>query len=278
MPRETQLSDATIVIPVLNQLSYTANCLQFLNRAGILDSQIVVVNNASTDGTADFLAARQQIHVIHNAENRSCGFAFNQGIRQLPATWTVLLNNDVAFHPGTMKQLIAFAETESFDLASPAMCEGDLDYDLTAYSDAFVRRMSSVKRLGIFFGPCFMVHRRVFETLGLFDDDPRLGGYEDDEFWRRCRRAGFRMAITGQSLIHHFGSVTQKSIKASRHQPHAILGDRNYYRKKTGQTWVRRKVTQIKQAIQKTWWTKTERLLLGDTLLKTREGGAWLYR
>ena len=42
-------------------------------------------------------------------------------------------------------------------------------------------------------GVCFMVHRRVFEAIGYFDGDPKLGGYEDDEISaaRAARASGW---------------------------------------------------------------------------------------
>jgi GT2 family glycosyltransferase len=140
-----------------------------------------------------------------------------------------------------------------------------------------MRIMASVSRHDVASGAFFMVHRRVFDAVGFFDEDPRLGGYEDDEFFRRARRAGFRLAITGQAYCHHFGSITQKSIKATLNQPNMSLGDRTYYRHKTGQTWGKRKWTQIKQSVRGNWWKNTERLYYKHTLHEKRIAGKLLY-
>ena len=278
MPRATQSLDVTIAIPAFNELPYTIRCLESLKQSGARDSQILIVNNGSTDGTAEFLAGHPEIPAIHNPENRGCGFAWDQGAKATSSLWTVEMNNDVLVAPGWLEGLVGFAEKERLDIVSPALCEGELDYDFHTHAACFMDRMGLVRRRGVAHGVCFMVHRRVFDELGGFDSDPRLGGYEDDEFFRRARHAGFRLAISGAGVLHHFGSVTQKSIKASRHQPNIILGDRSYYRKKTGQTWIRRKATQLKQVMRNAWWTKSERLRFGDTLLKQRVGGTWQYR
>jgi N-acetylglucosaminyl-diphospho-decaprenol L-rhamnosyltransferase len=274
---ESLTADIRVVIPVFNQLSYTANCVESLNRDGVLDSQIVIVNNASTDGTAEFLAGRPEIRAIHNPTNRGCGFAFNQGIKANPATWTVVLNNDVLVAPNTLAQLIRFAGERKFDIVSPAMCEYELDYDFLSHAREFVRVMSPACRRDIAFAVYFMVHRRVFDSIGFFDDDPKLGGYEDDEFFRRARSAGFQLATTGCAFIHHFGGMTQKSIKASFNQPNMSLGDRAYYRKKTGQTWPKRKWTQLKIALRSKWWKTNERMRYGRSLHEKRIGGEWHY-
>ena len=269
--------DITITIPVFNQLHFTKQCVDSLNQAGIADDQIVIVNNASTDGTAEFLAGRPALRSIHNETNRGCAFAWSQGSKASTSTWTVVSNNDVVFAPDTFLELIHFAEENHADIASPAMCEGAADYDFPSYAASFMQTMSEVSRWGVASGSCFMVHRRVFEKIGFFDDDSKLGGYEDDEYFRRSRAAGFRLAISGRSFYHHFGGTTQKSIKASMNQPNMSLGDRTYYRKKTGQTWGKRKIAQIKHTVRISWWRNTERLRHRHTLHEKRIDGEWHY-
>jgi len=269
--------DYCVVVPVFNQLSYTVGCLESLNTAGIPDSQIIVVDNGSTDGTDQFLAARSELRVIRNPQNRGCGFAWNQGAQASSALWTVVLNNDVLIAPGWIEGLIGFAEEEQIDVVSPAMCEGEHNYDLPKHAEVFIRRMSKVRRPGIASGVCFMVHRRVFNAVGFFDDDPLLGGYEDDEFFRRARQAGFRLAVTGRAFLHHFGSVTQKSIQAGRDPAKRSLGDRTYYRKKYGLTWFKRHRQRLRQDILLASWRLRERWCFGHTLRSQRAGGAVRY-
>jgi GT2 family glycosyltransferase len=265
--------DVSIVIPVFNQLAYTRQCLESLERAGIAADQIIIVNNASTDGTAEFLAGHPKIRTVNNAENRGCGFAWTQGAKLSDTRWTVVMNNDVLVPPGCFEGLIHFAEQKLFDIVSPALCEGEADYDFPAHAADFMRRLKDAHRCGVAHGVCFMVHRRVFDDIGYFDGDPKLGGYEDDEYFRRARGAGFRLAMTGRAFLHHFGSITQKSIQAASGQPRKGLGDREYYRRKTGQTWPRRKTHQIKQAVRRAWWKHSEQARFGRTLWEKRLGG-----
>ena len=269
--------DVAITIPVFNQLHYTKGCVESLLQAGIAGSQIIIVDNASTDGTAEYLAGFPDIRVIHNNKNQGCAYAWNQGSRASQANWTVVSNNDILFAPETLAGLIAFAEEQHLDIASGAMCEGPVDYDFPAYARDFMRKMSAVTRRDAARGSCFMVHRRVFETIGYFNDNPKLGGYEDDEFFRRARAAGLKLAITGRSFYHHYGSVTQKSMKAEMKKPNFSLGDREYYRKLTGQTWAKRKAAQLKHAVRKFWWKNTEYLRHGYTLHAKRIDGKWHY-
>jgi GT2 family glycosyltransferase len=276
MSQPPDISDLAIVIPVFNQLHYTRNCLQSLNDAGVSEGQIFIVNNGSTDGTREFLDARPGIHSIHNEVNRGCGGGWNQGSQAANARWTVVLNNDVLVPSGCLQNLKKFAEANGVEVVSPAMCEGDCDYDWKKYAADFMQKMQAVRRNRVAHGVFFMVNRRVFETIGYFDDDLKLGGYEDDEFFRRARRAGFQLATTGAAFFHHFGMVTQKSMKSEQVMA-KVLARRAYYRKKSGQGWLGRKITQQRNRLRGQWWRTRELKRFGHTLKERRTEGRWEF-
>jgi GT2 family glycosyltransferase len=267
--------DITIVIPVLNQLEYTRQCLESLTAAACDDSMIIVVNNASTDGTAEFLATRPKLCVIHNLENRACAAAWNQGFAASKTKWTVFLNNDTLVTPGWLENLVDFAVKNGVDIASPAMCEGDLDYDFDAYAHDFVSKMRRVQRRGTASGVCFMVARRVFEAIGNFDENFSKGGNEDTDFFWRAQKAGFKMAVSGCAYIHHFGSVTQKALKAQRGSTRAeTVG---YFRRKWKINWVQRRWMRIRRKAAGNWRKMSERLRYGHTLVELRVAGKIYY-
>jgi N-acetylglucosaminyl-diphospho-decaprenol L-rhamnosyltransferase len=270
--------DIAIIIPVYNQSQHTAVCLATLGEAGFPLSSVVVVDNASTDDTPACLARAPGIQIIRNETNRGCGGAWNQGVRAASATWTVLLNNDVVIPRGWLEGMLAFADEEKADVVSPAACEGEQDYGVHDYARQFVQKMAAAKRINAGLGFCFMVHRRVFERAGLFDDDLRLGGYEDDEFFRRARRAGFRLGITGRSFLHHIGSATQLALKVDNKGAKASLGDRAYYRRKYGLTWFKRQQLRWGEKISAARWRRSELSRYGATLLARRQNGEFIWR
>ena len=268
--------DVTIVIPVFNQLHYTRQCLESLNAAGYPDAMIVVVNNASTDGTAEFLATRPALRVISNSENRACAAAWNQGFQASTTKWTVFLNNDTALPSGWLESLIAFAEKNGVAVASPAMGEGELDYDLNGHTRKFTARMKNVARHGTAFGACFMVACEVFAAIGGFDENFRKGGNEDDDFFWRTRLAGFKLAISGGSYIHHFGNMTQKAVVAERgsHRAETIA----YFRAKWKIGWFKRRWLRLSRKTIEAWWKWNERLRHGHTLNELHLGGKIFHR
>lgn len=260
--------DAVIVIPVFNQLHYTRQCLNSLNACGYPDSMIVVVNNASTDGTKEFLDGRQGLRVIHNATNRACAAAWNQGYNLLRREWTMFLNNDVLVTQGWLESLVGFAERENLGIACPAMCENELNYDLPKYASEFAAKMRDVKRVGGAHGVAFLVRKKVIETVGVFDENFRKGGNEDEDFFMRVRMGGFRHAVTGSSFIHHFGSITQKHLQASGLNWRDETVD--YFRQKWRLNWARRKWRRFCRKATEAWWCWIELLRFGQTLWQVR--------
>ena len=268
--------DATIVIPVHNQLHFTRQCLASLNAAGYPDKMIVVVNNASTDGTAEFLATRSALRVLNNPENRACAAAWNQGFQASTTNWTVFLNNDTVLTPGWLDSLVAFAGKNYVTVTSPALGGGDLDYELNPFAREFTARMKNVARRGMAFGACFMVARDVFATVGGFDENFCKGGHEDADFFWRVRRAGFKLAVSGSSYIHHFGGMTQKAVNAEKgsHREENVV----YYRAKWKIGWLKRRKMQLCRRAVGAWWAWRERLRYGHTLKEHHLKGKIYYR
>lgn len=262
-----------VVIPVLNQLRYTQQCVQSLIEAGTPAEALLVIDNGSSDETAQWLASRPDVPALRNRVNLGCGGAWTQGALLADADWVVLLNNDVIVCDRAMDALIDAAERHGLDVASPALAEGALDYDFAAHARAFRERMAGSLRRGWFHGVCFAVRRRVFETIGFPDTDRRLGGREDVEFLVRCTRHGVPVGTVGDALLHHFGSITQKAIKEETGQ--SDLGDRDYFYSRLGMSWLERKRFKARRKRLAREWVAKERAERGYAMHMLRENGAW---
>jgi GT2 family glycosyltransferase len=215
------------------------------------------------------------LRVIHNPENRACAAAWNQGFAAAKTKWTVFLNNDTLLPPGWLEGLVDFAGKNGVDIASPGMGEGDLDYDLAGYAREYVAGMKAVQRRGTANGACFMVARKVFDTIGGFDENFRKGGNEDTDFFWRAQKAGIQMVVSGCAYIHHFGSVTQKALKTERGSTRAeTVG---YFRKKWKINWMQRRWLRWQRKTIGVWWRWSERLRHGHTLIEQRIAGKCRY-
>ncbi|MEO7115652.1 MAG: glycosyltransferase family 2 protein [Caldimonas sp.] len=266
----------TVVIPVLNELRYTEQCIASLVAHGTPADATLVIDNGSSDGTPAWLAAHPEIRSVRNAVNLGCGGAWTQGalLAQTEGSeWTVLLNNDVLVSDGAMDAMLAAADRHGLDVVSPALAEGPLDYDFDAHSTAFVKAMAGTLRPGWFHGVCFAVRRKVFETVGFPDTDRRLGGREDVEFLVRCQRHQIPVGTVGDALLHHFGSITQKAIKLETGQKD--LGDRDYFYARVGMNWLARKRFKAERMSLARRWVDAERAGHGYAMHMLRESGAW---
>jgi GT2 family glycosyltransferase len=264
--------DVSIVIPVHNQLDYTKSCLESL-RTSADGAEIIVVDNGSSDGTAEYLASQGGITVIRNAENRGCAPAWNQGVEASRGERVVILNNDVIVTPGWLGGLVSFSEQERLDIVSPAIREGEVKYEVERYGREFVSRMGDIARMGVADGICFMVRRRVFDAVGAFDENFRIGQFEDADFFRRAAAAGFRLGTTGRSFIHHFGSVTQDALRGTKTGRPYEAENREYYRRKWNLTWPRRFFERRRAKLRNLFWRVGERALRGHTLKERWDGG-----
>jgi GT2 family glycosyltransferase len=270
-------AQVTIVIPLYNQLRYTRICLESLQTHGAGGARILVIDNGSTDGTGDYLATCQGVEVVSNPENLGCAGAWNQGVRESATEWVLLLNNDVIVSPGWLEGLLRFAQERGVDLVSPAIREGEYNYDIVEYGARFVAAMGNVSRMGVADGICFMVNSRVFRSLGGFDEKFRIGQFEDADFFRRAAQGGFRLGTTGRSFLHHFGSVTQDAIRKRKGARPYEAQNRAYYREKWQLSWWRRRCERRVRRWRELVWRTRERVLFGHTLKEKWLGGRLRY-
>lgn len=267
-----------IVIPVLNQVAYTQQCLACLAPDIASGVKVIVIDNGSTDRTPVFLAGRTDVQVVRNAENRGCAPAWNQGIAEAgDAEWIVVLNNDVLLPAGWLEALLAAAQRHRLDVVCPAMRERDLNYDFQAYSRDFMQRLNNVVRQQGAHGVAFAVRREVFAKIGVFDEAFRIGQFEDADFFRRARLAGFRTGTVGACFIHHFGSVTQDALSDQSGTRPYEAENRAHFRRKWKLSWARRRREKAAAGIRAWWWRTTERWRFGHSLHEKWDGERVLY-
>jgi N-acetylglucosaminyl-diphospho-decaprenol L-rhamnosyltransferase len=267
---------STIVIPVLNQLAYTRQCVDSLIAGGTAPGDILVIDNGSSDETPQWLETRRDIRSLRNRVNLGCGGAWTQGsmLALEDSEWVVLLNNDVLVPEHAMDRMLDAADRHGLQVVSPSLVEGPLDYDLAAHAADFMQKMGGTLRRGWFHGVCFAVKRQVFETVGFPDTDRQLGGREDVEFLVRCNRHGVPVGTVGDSILHHFGSITQKAIKLETGQDD--LGDRNHFYAKVGMNWLARKRFKAERKRSAREWVAAERRERGYVMHMLRNGGQWV--
>ena len=109
-----------------------------------------------------------------------------------------------------------------------------------------------------------MVRRRVFETIGYFDDDPRLMASEDDEFFRRATRANFRLAMTGGALF--------ASLRLHDPKKHEVTAGHAPMSSTAGPTTAKKPAKPGSIARSPVCWNNSDRWYQGVTSKRTRFG------
>ncbi len=105
----------SIIIPVYNKVEFTIKCLDALNRnTQRWTYELIIIDNASTDGTKDFLRGLHDddIKVITNEKNLGFAKACNQGARAANADYILFLNNDTEPQPGWLLPLLETIEND----------------------------------------------------------------------------------------------------------------------------------------------------------------------
>ncbi len=235
--------------------------------------RLVIVDNASKDGTFDFLKNLPLGGLIRNNDNLGCGVAWNQGILHFQSEWTIIMNNDVIVSPFWIEKLIQVAEDLDVKIISPALVEGPLDYDFSEFESYASQKMANTHRLGSKHAVCLVVHKSVWESIGYFSPTPKLLGYEDTLFFNLAEKAGIRTAMTGSVWLHHFGSITQSLMKLEKGLKQKDgLGYRYNYRL-LNQSWLERKIAKSKRKKQTRVWQESELAEFGMSIHAIREGG-----
>ena len=270
-------ANVSIVIPLYNQLKYTKLCLESLQSTLPLRPEIILVDNASTDGTADYLKTLSDVQVISNAENLGFAGGCNTGIRAALGEWIVVLNNDVIVAPGWLDGMLGAADYWKLQIVTPAIREGELDYDINVYAHELTSRMQRVIRRGRANGICFMAHKKVFDTIGFFDEKFLIGQYEDKDFFLRATRAGFALGTVGSAFLHHFGSATQKTMK--RHTTPRPYAQENkaYFSRKWNLPWWKRLALRTREKLINRSDSLIEKTRYGHTLMEKMVDGKIRY-
>ncbi len=244
---------ASIVIVTHNGLAYTKLCLTSLLLNGWdPNDELIVVDNGSTDGTGEYLrqVARANSFVVPvcNEVNRGFAPANNQALAQATGDILILLNNDTLLLRGWRDGLLRRLEDPSIGLVGPVTnrtCnEAQIDAPYHTYgeleqfvSDHTRRHDGESRDLPMLAMFCLALRRDTFRKVGPLDERFAIGMFEDDDYARRVRQAGYRIVCAEDVFVHHFGQASFGELCLSRQYDAVLEANRRRFEEKWNVTW-----------------------------------------
>ncbi len=219
--------EVSVVIVTWNGRRYLDACLRAVEAQQGVSAEVILVDNGSTDGTAEFVRAHfPRVRVVVLAENRGFAGGNNAGALEARGEYVAFLNNDTVADSNWLCALRAGIELEAcFALATsrivymhdPGVIDSAGD-GLFRWGGAFKRHHGEPAELageaaevfGVCGGAC-MMPKAVFDGLGGFDDDFFVS-HEDVDLSYRARLRGYRCRYVPEAIVRHHGSATLGTI------------------------------------------------------------------
>lgn len=215
----------SIVILTLNQLEYTRQCVESIQRHTPEPHELVFVDNGSRDGTVKWLrdqvAQHPDYRLVENARNEGFARGCNQGIAAARGEYILLLNNDVVVAAHWLSDML-----EALERTPHAGIVGPVTNQISGRQQAEYPEYTGVADLPVFaaarrerhrhqrtFAPrvvgfCMLMRASLLDRIGALDESFGTGNFEDDDLCLRAELAGQRNLIAADVFIHHYGSRT----------------------------------------------------------------------
>lgn len=240
----------SIILVNFNDASHLPECLFSIDaNAGDVNREIIVVDNASTDGSASLVAKRfPQVRLIRNANNEGFGRANNRAVRKSRGEFLLFMNTDVVLHPGAlellMEEMRAHPET---GIVGPALFtpSGRFQASFGGRTGFFselakkgllnrlrtrsLRRDRTRREVRWVSGAFLLARRQAFLDISGFDEGFFLY-FEDIDLCERTLGKGSKVVfLPGAVSLHHGGAVT--SVRPLRSRVEYRKSQIRFYRK-----------------------------------------------
>lgn len=215
-----KVNKTAIVILSYNTLEETRNCIESIRKNCDKDTyELVVVDNASTDGSVEWLKAQSDIKLRCNEENAGFPKGCNQGIALAePESDIWLLNSDTLVPPNALFWLqMGLYESAKVGAAGSVSnyapnYQNIQDVTVTdkTYLDYAQNHVVSVvnpyEKKTWLVGFSLLLKREVLNEIGLLDEIFSPGNFEDTDIGFRLAKAGWQQLLCKNSFVFHHGS------------------------------------------------------------------------
>lgn len=244
----------SIIIVNWNGKHYLADCLGSLAKQTYPAIEILFVDNASTDGSVEYVRAHYpDVHILQNRENLGFAGANNVGFHHAQGEYVLFLNNDTKVTPSFVTELVNVANSsEKIGGVQGKMRLMD-EPDRLDSVGAFLTRTGFLYHYGLAKkdspkydkvipihtakGACMLFRKNVLDEVllegELFDPD-FFAYFEESDLCHRVWLAGYQIVFAPKSLIYHKMGGTSKAMNNAFIQFHSFKNRINAYLKNLG--------------------------------------------
>ncbi|SDQ72953.1 glycosyltransferase family 2 protein [Flagellimonas zhangzhouensis] len=203
------------------------------------DADIYVVDNASSDGSVDFLKRNYpEIGIVQNTSNGGFAKGYNDGLKHIEADIYCLLNSDVEVTPNWLEPITkAFQDIPEASIIQPKILDLKQKdhFEYAGAAGGFIDKLGYPFCRGRIFqtiekdegqyndtkevfwatGACMFIKSEVFKSLQGFDEDYFAHQEEIDLCWR-AKNAGHKVYYVGESEVYHLGGSTLSNMNPKK--------------------------------------------------------------
>ena len=234
--------DLSVVVVIWNSREFIKECLEGIYAAaGERDIEVLIVDNASTDGSAEFITQHYpDVRLTVNERNMGCSVAFNQGLQASKGKYIQILCPDTIVQSNAFDEMIAFLDAHpDTGAVGPRLAYPDgrpqpscrtfptfstFIWEFIGLSRLFPRhpvfgrwRMGdfehrSVREVDQPRGSSLMVRREMLSDVGLWDEDLEMF-FNDVDWCLRMKQHGWKIYFLPDALMIHYGGSSVKKVR-----------------------------------------------------------------
>jgi GT2 family glycosyltransferase len=244
--------EVSAIVVAVDGLPFTRLCVESVLASIGPMLELVVVDNASVDATAEYLQALAlqdgRVRVVRSDVNLGFAGGVNRGLEVVRGSVIVIMNNDVVVPPAALARLARHASTPGVGLVGPvsneAATEAEIDEEWGTFGELLAvsaaraaespDRLLDVEMLTLF---CAALDRDVLADVGPLDERFAVGLFEDDDYSLRVREAGLRVVVAEDVVVHHFGEASIGKLVPTGEYAEIFEANRRRFEEKWGRPW-----------------------------------------